>query len=64
MPGTEQVNRIAHQCEHFVASLDAAGMVLNLRATQVCAGHVDGIQEILNAAPVLDLKLTFDLLDR
>ena len=62
--GTKQFHSISYQCEQFVAALNAAGVVFNLSAAQVRTGHIDGIQKIINADSILDLKLVFNLLDR
>ena len=55
VPGTEQINRILYQREHFVAALNALGLVLNVRAAQVRADQVDGLQKVLNAGVILNL---------
>ena len=64
MFGTQQLQRSFHQFEHFVASLNAAGMVLDLTAGQICPGKVDGLQKILNAAAIFNLEFTANLLHR
>ena len=63
VPGAEQINRVLHQRQHFVAALNTPGLVLNVRAAQIRAGQIDGLQEVLNAGIILDLKLCPDLLD-
>ena len=63
VPGAEQIDRILYQREHFVTALNALGLVLNVCAAQVRAGQIDGLQEVLNAGIIFDLKLRPDLLD-
>ena len=53
---------VHEQLQHFVASLDAAGMILNRRALKGDAGHIEGFQKLLNAAAVFDLELPAHLL--
>ncbi len=63
VPGAEQIDCVLHQRQHFVAALNAPGLVLNVRAAQIRAGQIDGLQEVLDAGIILDLKLRPDLLD-
>ena len=63
MPGAEKIHRMVQQGKHLVAPLNAAGVVFNFCAAQICAGQVDRLQKILDTAPILHFKLLFQLLD-
>ena len=60
----EKVDRIFKQGQHFVAALDAPGMIFYVRAAEIRACHIDGLQKIFNAAIIINAKLILDLPDR
>ena len=64
MTCAEKVDGIFKQGQHFVAALDASGMIFYVRATEIRTCHIDGLQKIFNAAIVINAELIFHLLDR
>ena len=63
VPFAKEINRIGHKSKHFIAALDAAGVVFDLCAAEIRAGQIDGFKKFINAAAVLDFELCFQLLD-
>lgn len=53
-----------HQFEHFVALVDALGMVLHPAGRQISAGQIDRLQKIFNATAVFNLEFGPHLLYR
>lgn len=64
MLGAEQIDCRIQQFQHFVAALNALGVMLNIAARQIGAGQVDRIQKILDGSAILDLKFCPDMLNR
>lgn len=50
---------VGHKSKHFIASFDAAGMILDLRSAEISAGQIYRFQKFLNAAAILDSELSF-----
>jgi hypothetical protein len=42
------------ESQHFVAALDAPGMILQPRTANVCSCKIDGVQKFLNVASKLN----------
>ena len=59
VPFAKEINRIGHKSKHFIASFDAAGMILDLRSAEISAGQIYRFQKFLNAAAILDSELSF-----
>lgn len=62
VPCAEKIHCVGHKSEHFIASLYAPGMILDLCAAEICAGQIDGFKKFINAAAVFDFELRFQLL--
>ena len=62
VPCAEKIHCVGHKSEHFIASLDAPGMILDLRDAEICPGQIDRFEEFINAAAVFDFELRFQLL--
>ena len=62
VPCAEKIHCVGHKSEHFIASLNAPGMILDLCAAEICAGQIDGFKKFINAAAVFDFELRFQLL--